>query len=148
MRGLMMLTLETAKDYGVRSRLNPKEVISAGASHLSRLHGRIGNEVPEPDRTFMALAAYNVGWGHLEDARTLATRLGRDPNSWHGVGLTLPLLRQKRYYRTLAHGYARGKEPVLYVDRIRTYYRVLVQHLEKSEQNPGVSERGQETTIP
>ena len=111
-RGLMMLTNKTAKILGVKSRMDPVE----------------------PDRTYMALAAYNVGMGHLRDAMTLAERLGRDPNSWQGVSSTLPLLRQKAYYRSLPHGYARGTEPVRYVERIKTYYRILVQATEQAEE--------------
>jgi membrane-bound lytic murein transglycosylase F len=133
----MMLTLETAKVLNVKNRLDPKQAIFAGARYMARLRERIGDAVPEPDRTFMALAAYNVGWGHLEDIRTLALRLGKDPNTWHDVRSTLPLLRQKKYYRTLPHGYARGDEPVRYVDRIRTYYNILAQHVGRSQQKGG-----------
>ena len=136
-RGLMMLTLETAKVLKVKNRMDPEQAVSAGARYMARLRERIGDAVPEPDRTFMALAAYNVGWGHLEDARTLALRLGQDPNSWHGVRSTLPLLRLKKYYRTLSHGYARGNEPLRYVDRIRTYYKILAQHVERTPQLNG-----------
>jgi membrane-bound lytic murein transglycosylase F len=134
-RGIMMLTLETARRFKVKSRLDPKESIDAGTRYFARLHRRIGDEVTEPDRTYMALAAYNVGWGHLGDARTLALRLGKDPNSWHDVRSALPLLRQKKYYRTLQYGYARGTEPVRYVERIRTYYRILTQNMERTHQD-------------
>lgn len=126
-RGLMMLTRNTAEDLGVESRLDPRQSIFGGVCYLARLHERIGDEVEEPDRTYMALAAYNVGWGHLKDARFLAESMGKDPNTWQNVRSTLPLLRQKKFYRTLPHGYARGTEPVRYVDRIRTYYRILLQ---------------------
>lgn len=136
-RGLMMLTLETAKVLKVKNRLDPKQSVSAGARYMARLRERIGDAVPEPDRTFMALAAYNVGWGHLEDARTLALRLGKDPNTWHDVRSTLPLLRLKKHYQTLPHGYARGNEPVRYVDRIRTYYKILAQNVERTQPEPG-----------
>jgi membrane-bound lytic murein transglycosylase F len=130
-RGLMMLTQETAASLGVKSRIDPRESIEGGARYLASLHERIGNGVPEPDRTYMSLAAYNVGWGHLEDARALALRLDKNPDSWQDVSTTLPLLRQKKYYRTLPHGYARGTEPVRYVNRIKTYYRVLIQSTEE-----------------
>jgi membrane-bound lytic murein transglycosylase F len=133
-RGLMMLTQETAASLGVKSRIDPRESIEGGARYLASLHERIGNEVPEPDRTYMSLAAYNVGWGHLEDARALAERLDKNPDSWQDVSTTLPLLRQKKYYRTLPHGYARGTEPVRYVNRIKTYYRVLIQSTEEIPQ--------------
>jgi membrane-bound lytic murein transglycosylase F len=85
----------------------------------------VGDDVLEPDRTLMALAAYNIGFGHLEDARLLARRLGKSSDSWSGVRSVLPLLEKKKYYRALKHGYARGYEAVQYVDRIRTYHKVL-----------------------
>jgi membrane-bound lytic murein transglycosylase F len=134
-RGLMMLTQETARDLGVKNRLDPEQSICAGTRYLAGLHRRIGDEVPEPDRVFMALAAYNVGWGHLEDARTLAATLGKDPNTWSGVRSTLPLLRLKKYYGKLPHGYARGTEPVQYVDHIRTYHKILVVEDEIAQEN-------------
>ena len=134
-RGLMMLTQETARDLGVKNRLDPEQSIFAGTRYLAGLHRRIGDEVPEPDRIFMALAAYNVGWGHLEDARTLAARVGKDPNTWSGVRSTLPLLRLKKYYSKLPHGYARGTEPVQYVDHIRTYHKILVVEDESAQEN-------------
>jgi len=126
-RGIMMLTQETAASLGVESRLDPRQSIEGGARYLALMHQRIGDGVREPDRTYMALAAYNVGWGHLEDARALARRLDKDPDSWQDVSTTLPLLRQSKYYRGLPHGYARGTEPVRYVNRIKTYYRILLQ---------------------
>ncbi len=131
----MMLTLETARHFKVKSRLDPKESIYAGTRYFARLHRRVDDEVPEPDRTYMALAAYNVGLGHLGDAKTLALRLGKDPNSWHDVRSTLPLLRQKKYYKTLQYGYARGTEPVRYVERIRSYYKVLTQNLDRTHRD-------------
>jgi len=124
-RGIMMLTRKTARDLGISDRIDPEQSIFGGAAYLARLHRRLGNAVREPDRTFMALAAYNVGWGHLQDARRLARSLEKDPNSWADLRSTLPLLRLKKHHRNLTHGYARGLEPVRYVDRIRTYYKVL-----------------------
>jgi len=126
-RGLMMLTQKTADEMGVSSRLDPLEAIFAGARYFAHLHKRVGATVTESDRTYMALAAYNVGWGHLEDARTLARRLGKNPNVWPVVRSTLPLLRKQKFYETLPHGYARGAEPVRFVDCIKRYYSILVQ---------------------
>lgn len=125
-RGIMMLTLDTAKIMGLKNRLAAKESIYAGTHYMAKLHRMVGDEVPEPDRTLMALAAYNLGFGHLQDARILAERLGKPSNSWHGVRSVLPLIQKKKYYRTLKHGYARGNEAVQYVDRIRTYHQVLI----------------------
>jgi membrane-bound lytic murein transglycosylase F len=124
-RGIMMLTRDTAATMGIDNRLDVKASIFAGTRYLARLHGQVGEAVSEPDRTLMALAAYNIGYGHVEDARLLARRLGKPDNTWHGLRSVLPLLQQKKYYRTLAHRYARGNETVIYVDRIRTYYKML-----------------------
>ena len=137
-KGLMMLTQKTAEDLGVNSRLDPVEAIFAGARYFAHLHKRVGPEVTEPGRTYMALAAYNLGLGHLDDARRLAKRLGRNPDLWQDVRSTLPLLRKERYYQTVPHGYARGTESVRYVDRIRTYYRILVQATEDGPARPEI----------
>jgi membrane-bound lytic murein transglycosylase F len=131
-RGLMMLTRATASDLGVENRLDPHKSIAGGAQYLAWLHRRIPEQVSEPDRTFMALAAYNVGMGHVKDARILAARLNKNPNKWHDLKKVLPLLGKKDYYKTLPHRYARGWEPVHYVKRIRAY-RILLEHfLEKN----------------
>jgi membrane-bound lytic murein transglycosylase F len=124
-RGIMQLTQDTAKTLGVQDRMAVKETIFAGTRYLARLHRMLDDEIPEPDRTFMALAAYNIGFGHLRDARKLAMRLNKPANTWYGVRAVLPLLRQKKYYQTVERGYARGDEAVQYVDRIRTYHRIL-----------------------
>jgi len=127
-RGIMMLTRATASDLGVKNRLDPKKSIAGGAQYLAELYRRIPEQVSEPDRTFLALAAYNVGLGHVKDARILATRLKKDPNKWDDLKSVLPLLSKKKYYQTLPHRYARGWEPVHYVKRIRAY-RILLEHL-------------------
>ena len=125
-RGMMMLTRRTAKELGVRNRLDPKQSIDGGAAYLVKLRKRLPKEIQEPDRTWMALAAYNVGYGHLTDARKLAKKDGGDNSRWMDVKDYLPLLSQKRYYKQTRHGYARGSEPVTYVQNIRRYFDVLV----------------------
>ncbi|MBD3669753.1 MAG: membrane-bound lytic murein transglycosylase MltF [Gammaproteobacteria bacterium] len=127
-RGIMMLTLPTAKQMGVKSRLDAKSNIFAGAKYLARLRSRLPESIKEPERTWMALVAYNMGYGHLRDARNLAERLGKDPNRWIDLEQVLPLLSQKAYYTTLKHGYARGYEAVQYVGRIREYHDILLQY--------------------
>ena len=125
-RGLMMLTRATAKDMKVTSRHDAEQSISGGARYFSSLLRRIPARIQEPDRIWMALAAYNVGLGHLEDARRLTQRLGGNPDLWVDVKKHLPLLRQKKYYKTTRYGYARGNEAVNYVANIRRYYDTLV----------------------
>ena len=125
-RGLMMLTQVTAKQMGVKNRLDPEQSIEGGAKYLKSLISRIPERIPEPDRTWLALAAYNVGFGHLEDARILTQRDGANPDLWEDVRQRLPLLSQKKWYKKTKHGYARGREPVKFVSKIRKYYNVLV----------------------
>lgn len=132
-RGIMMLTRNTSSSYGIQNRLDPQASIHGGARHLSRLLRQLPPEVTEPDRTWIALAAYNVGMGHVKDARMLASRLGKDPNRWSGLREVLPLLAQKEYYKTLPHRYARGWEPVQYVRRIRGYWALLKQNYQGPE---------------
>ena len=81
----------------------------------------------DTDRTWLALAAYNVGLGHIYDARSLAREQQKEPDSWHDLKTVLPLLAQKKYYSKLKYGYARGREPVRYLQRIRNYQDMLLQ---------------------
>ncbi|WP_305906802.1 membrane-bound lytic murein transglycosylase MltF [Methylomarinum sp. Ch1-1] len=128
-RGLMMLTRNTARAMGIKKRTDPLQSIKGGAKYLNRMLNRIPAAVAAEDRLWFALAAYNIGHAHLMDARKLAKKLGKNPNQWHDLKTVLPLLTQKRYYKTLKHGYARGFEPVRYIDRIRYYRDVLVNAL-------------------
>lgn len=130
-RGIMMLTLATMRQLGLSNRLDPRQSIEGGARYFARIRERIPEPIPEPDRTWMALAAYNVGMGHLEDARVLTEQLGGDPDRWVDVKKHLPLLSQKKWYQQTKYGYARGMEPVRYVDNIRSYYDILVWYSDK-----------------
>jgi membrane-bound lytic murein transglycosylase F len=125
-RGLMMLTEDTARRVGVEDRLDPRSSILGGARYLREVHSKVPERIPEPDRTWLAVAAYNVGFGHLEDARILTQRQGGDPDSWNEVRRRLPLLAQERWYTQLRNGYARGWEPVRFVDNITNYRDLLV----------------------
>lgn len=124
-RGIMMLTQNTAQSLGVTNRLDPAAAIDGGARYLADRHRRLPDTIPEPDRTFLALASYNIGRGHLLDARQLARELGKNPDSWDDMKEVLPLKADKRYYPSTRYGYARGYEPVHYVQRIRNYRDVI-----------------------
>ncbi len=125
-RGIMMLTQATAKQLGIKSRLDPAESIFGGARYIRIVERKIPERVEYPDRLWMALASYNIGFGHLEDARILTQQNGGNPDKWADVKQTLPLLTQKKWYKKTRHGYARGREAVTYVDSIRSYYDILV----------------------
>ena len=126
-RGLMMLTGETADRMGVTDRLDAKQSILAGAHYLILLKDTLPDRIPEPDRTWLALAAYNQGQGHLEDARRIAQAKGLNPDSWADVKQTLPLLARGGYKGITKYGYARGGEAVILVESIRNYYDILRQ---------------------
>ena len=124
-RGLMMLTQRTAQAMGVSNRLDARQSIQGGAKYFMLIKEQLDDSIQEPDRTWFALAAYNVGSGHLEDARTLAKREKLNPNKWLDVKKMLPRLAQKQWYRQTKYGYARGGEPVHFVANIRRYYDIL-----------------------
>lgn len=124
-RGLMMLTQNTAQAMGVSNRLDPKQSISGGAKYLALIKAQLDDKIEEPDRTWFALAAYNVGGGHLDDARKLAEKEGLNPDKWLDVKKMLPRLSQKQWYSKTRYGYARGGEPVHFVANIRRYYDIL-----------------------
>jgi len=124
-RGIMMLTLKTAKDMNVKNRLDPESSISGGAKYFKKTLQRIDKKITEPDNIWMAMAAYNVGFYHLQDARKITRKLGNDPNRWIDVRQSLPLLAKRKWYKQTRYGYARGWEPVRYVENIRSYYDIL-----------------------
>lgn len=130
-RGIMMLTLPTASAVGVDNRLDPRQSIFGGAQYLAHLRGRFVDDVTEPDRTWLALASYNVGRGHMHDAQILARRQGLSPHHWRDIKQVLPLLSKPEYYRQLRYGYARGWEPVRYVQRVREYHHILTNVVEQ-----------------
>jgi membrane-bound lytic murein transglycosylase F len=124
-RGLMMLTEETADRMQIKDRLDARESIVGGARYLTLLKDALPPRVPEPDRTFLALAAYNIGIGHLEDARILAQKSGLNPDKWQDVRQVISKLADPGSYPSLKHGYARGGEAMQLVDNIRNYYDIL-----------------------
>lgn len=130
-RGMMMLTLPTAKQMGVKSRLDPEQSIQGGAKYFKKMIRMVPDRIPNPDRIWFALASYNVGFGHVNDARIITQAQGGDPDRWVDVKSRLPLLKQKKYYKKTKYGYARGDEPVKYVENIRRYYHTLSYFEEK-----------------
>ena len=120
-----MLTKSTAKMLGVKNRLDPKESIVGGTRHIKQMLKFVPKEVEGENRLKFALAAYNIGLGHVKDAQTLAKRIGLNQNVWSDLKRVLPLLSQKKYYKGLKFGYARGEEPVRYVEAIYNYKDIL-----------------------
>lgn len=127
-RGIMMLTNATAKELGVENRLDPEESIPAGARYIKQLKDRFPSTIADQDRTYFALASYNIGYAHVDDARKLAKRLKMNPDSWADVKKTLMLLNKRQYYTTVRNGRASGGAPIVFVETIRSYQRILERH--------------------
>ena len=124
-RGIMMLTSDTAAQLDVANREDPAQSIRGGARYFLEMLKSLPPTIEEPDRSWMALAAYNQGLGHLLDARTLAAKNGNDPDRWVDVRDTLPLLTRERWFSQTKYGYARGREAVNFVANVRSYYDLL-----------------------
>lgn len=143
-RGLMMLTRDTARLMNVADRTDPFQSIAGGARYFDRVRNKLPESIKEPTRTWFALAAYNVGRGHLEDARVITEKRGGDPDAWRDVKENLPLLSQPRWYKTTRHGKARGWEPVRYVEHIRKYYQLLRRVTESGQPDPDAVPTGEQ----
>ena len=120
----MQLTASMAESLGVKNILDPEENINAGTAHLKALYDHF-HRATRQDRLLLALAAYNIGLGHIWDAQNLARERSLDPNSWSSLVEILPLLRYHRYNKHLKYGYARGTEPIRYIKQIMIYYDIL-----------------------
>jgi membrane-bound lytic murein transglycosylase F len=138
--GVMMLTSNTADALGVDDRSDAHESILAGARYFQEVRDKMPAHIPEPDRTWLAIAAYNVGYGHVEDARRLAQMRGKNPDSWQDVREQLPLLSDDTWLDRLKHGFARGAEPAQFVDRIQRFLKLL-------EWQPGNTAKVQSTVV-
>ncbi|WP_237332898.1 membrane-bound lytic murein transglycosylase MltF [Zobellella iuensis] len=125
-RGMMMLTEDTARQVGVDDRLDPEQSIRGGAHYLASLMTRLPDAIPEDERVWFALAAYNLGLGHVLDVRRLTKMKAQDPNSWAQVKENLPLLHQPQWHSKTRYGYARGREAQKFVNNVRQYYQSLL----------------------
>ncbi|HKN05320.1 MAG TPA: membrane-bound lytic murein transglycosylase MltF [Buttiauxella sp.] len=132
-RGLMMLTKNTAQSLGVTDRLDPVQSIEGGSRYLKDMMAKVPDSVPKDEQIWFALTAYNMGYAHMLDARQLTAKQKGNPDSWADVKMRLPLLSKKQYYSTTTYGYARGHEAYAYVENIRKYYISLVGYLLEKE---------------
>jgi len=134
-RGLMQVTLDTATEMGIANRLDPEESIKAGVKYLAQLYDRFDDIGDRDDRLLFALASYNVGYGHIRDAQKIAQGKNHNPDEWTSLEQVLPLLSRPEFYLETDHGYARGREPVRYVNNILTYYDILIGKGNKGDNN-------------
>jgi membrane-bound lytic murein transglycosylase F len=126
-RGLMQVTMDTAKEMGITNRLDPYQSIMAGSKYLHILHNRFDDIEDSYHRLIFSIASYNIGYYHIRDAQNIAELKGLDKNDWYSIKQVLPLLTKRKYYNATEYGYARGYENVNYVTKILTYYDILKQ---------------------
>ena len=132
-RGLMQVTHATAREMGITNRRNPSQSIRAGIGYLNKMYQKFSHIEDEYQRMLFSLASYNIGYGHVQDALKIAEEKGLDPTTWQALKTCLPLLSKTQYVKTAKHGYARGWEPVQYVERILTYFDILKQKTKSLE---------------
>jgi membrane-bound lytic murein transglycosylase F len=125
-RGLMMLTEDTASMMDVEDRHDARESAIGGGLYFRNVLEKIPERIAEPDRSWLAVAAYNLGFGHLEDARIITEIQGGDPDRWDHVRERLPLLTDEEWYSRVKRGYAHGHVAVQYVDNVRRYHELLM----------------------
>lgn len=127
-RGMMMLTKDTAARMKITDRTDVEQSIKAGSEYLHWLISQVPDSVPQEDRIWFALTGYNMGLGHMLDARRLTKLLGENPDNWLDVKKNLPRLAEKKYYHQLKYGYARGYEAFQYVENIRRYMNSIINY--------------------
>jgi len=143
-RGMMMLTLSTAEYVGIKNRLDAEQSVQGGAKYLAQLINRLPDSIKENEKVWFALASYNLGYGHVMDARRITTMKKQNPNSWSDVKDNLPLLHQRQWYKKTRYGYARGREAQHYVNNIRQYLLTLTWFVQEREKALRIAQEKQD----
>jgi membrane-bound lytic murein transglycosylase F len=124
-QGVMMLMPVTATKMGVKNVFAADENILAGARYLAYMKERIPKRILDPDRTFLAMAAYNMGIGHLEDGRIITQMRKKNPDRWSDVRANLHRLSDPVWHKRVKRGYANGRETVQFVERVSQFAAIL-----------------------
>jgi membrane-bound lytic murein transglycosylase F len=124
-QGVMMLMPITARKMGVANVFSADENILAGARYLLYMRERVPKRIGDPDRTWLAMAAYNIGIGHLEDARIVTQMRRKNPDRWADVRANLPRLADPRWHSRVKHGFANGTETAQFVERVSQFAAIL-----------------------
>ena len=133
-QGLLQVMPRTGRQLGYSNLTRPENGVAAGVAYMDWLEQRFPARLDLAEKLYFTLAAYNAGHGHVEDARRLAERLGKDPDKWFGnVEEAMLLLSRPEYARQARYGYVRGAEPVKYVRQIKNRYLGYVSALEEEE---------------
>jgi membrane-bound lytic murein transglycosylase F len=124
-KGVMMLMPITANKMGVKDVFHPDENIQGGARYLAYMKERIPKRISDPDRTLLAMAAYNMGIGHLEDARIITQMRKKNPDRWPEVRANLHRLSDPAWHTRVKRGYANGRETAQLVERVTQFAAIL-----------------------
>lgn len=125
--GLMQIMPDTGLELGFDDLRDPEANIHAGTKYMHQLVNRFDPALPMEERVRLALASYNVGYGHVLDARQLAREKGWDPDRWFGnVERAMKLLARPAYYQRARYGFCRGGQPVHYVRNVQSMYDAYV----------------------
>ena len=124
-QGVMMLMPLTVTKMGVKDVFSADENIMAGARYLLHMKERIPERIRDPDRTLLAMAAYNIGIGHLEDARIVTQMRKKNPDRWADVRANLPRLSDPHWHSRVKRGYANGRETAQFVERVSQFAAIL-----------------------
>ena len=124
-QGVMMLMPLTVTKMGVKNVFSPDENIMAGSRYLLHMKERIPKRIRDPDRTLLATAAYNIGIGHLEDARIITQMRKKNPDRWADVRANLPRLSDPYWHKRVKRGYANGRETAQFVERVSQFAAIL-----------------------
>jgi membrane-bound lytic murein transglycosylase MltF len=109
--GLMQVLPTTGSQLGFHDLRSPMKNIHAGILYLDFLRKKYFSDptIPENQKIYFILAAYNAGPNRVNRLRTLASKAGLDPNSW---------FRNVEYMAMNAI----GRETPNYVSNIEMYF--------------------------
>lgn len=116
-RGIMQLTTETATHLGVEDRMDMSKTIDAAAIYIKQLRDRLPKSINEPERTWFAVGAYNVGLKHVLNAYNKALKEGKDATRWQTIGALLPQL--------YGEPFPQGSQAKKYVERVQIFTDIL-----------------------
>ena len=126
-RGMMMVTLETAALVGVEKRLNPEQNIKGGARYFAMLKEKNKIGPTEADKLSIVLASYNLGPTNIKKvAKSIDSNI--QDVLWNEIKEELRTMNGKDLNLTDNESYSRGQQAVDYVDRVKNYYRLLSAH--------------------
>ncbi|GMG87183.1 hypothetical protein MNKW57_15040 [Biformimicrobium ophioploci] len=136
-RGLMQVMPATGRQVGISNLFDPENSVKAGIKYMDWLYRKFDSKGITPENMmWFTLASYNAGLGHVYDAQDLAEQKGWDRKIWFdNVEKAMLLLSDPKYYKRARYGYARGTEPVQYVQKISERFRSYVKLLDAHQRN-------------